>query len=787
MKALNTKLLRELWQLKMQILSIALVVATGIMSVITMRGTYDSLVVAQENYYAESRFADLWAPLVRAPLTIIEKIEKIPGIESIDTRVTLLATLDLEGLDMPAQGRFVSVPELGRPALNDINIRQGRYLSPGYPDEVIISEKFAIARNLLPGDNIRVVINGRSRELNIVGVANSPEHSYAVAPGSLFPEDDRYGVFWMGRETLGAAFDMEGAFNELVATLTPDANSQAVMRSIDENLEPYGGLGSYLREDQLSHQILENELTENRIMGTAIPAIFLGVAVFLLHLVLDRLITTQRGEIGVLKAFGYSNKEVGMHYLMFAVVAVLLGALIGSFGGINLGHGMISLYSQYFDIPDLEYRLTFNLLFIAFIVSVAGACTGAISAVKRAVELPPAEAMRPEAPAKFSPGPFERLGLGKILSSSGRMILRNTERKPVHALLSVIGVAMSLAILLVGMFMFDSINYMMDLQFRIIQREDITLTFKEVVPESAYLELAHIDGVTRVETYHTTAARLRSGQHEEEIAVQGLDPQGMLRRIINANGDEVPVPTSGIVISSLLAKRLKIDSGDEVQIEWLEGKRKHSNIVISGIVEDFIGVSAFMSKASLSSNSGESPVISGAYINVEDQKKDRVYAELKQIPAVAGVAEPENMLASFEQELAETILISAGFLVGFASIIAIGVIYNGARISLSERGRELASLRVLGFHRREVAILLLGEQALVTLMAIPVGYILGYSLSNLIASSIETDAYRIPFIAEIGTYTLATSIVIISAVASGWAVRRRLDNFDLVKVLKTRE
>jgi putative ABC transport system permease protein len=604
MKALNTKLFRELWQLKMQILSIAMVVATGIMSVITMRGTYDSLVLAQENYYAESRFSDLWAPLVRAPLTIIEKIEEIPGIESIDTRVTLLATLDLEGLEMPAQGRFVSVPELGRPALNDINVRQGRYLSAGYPDEVIISEKFAIARNLLPGDNIRVVINGRSRELDIVGIANSPEHSYAAAPGSLFPEDDRYGVFWMGRETLGAAFDMEGAFNELVATLTPDANSQAVMRSIDENLEPYGGLGSYLREDQLSHQILENELTENRIMGTAIPAIFLGVAVFLLHLVLGRLITTQRGEIGVLKAFGYSNKEVGMHYLMFAVVAVLLGALIGSFGGINLGHGMISLYSQYFDIPDLEYRLTFNLLFIAFIVSVVGACTGAISAVKRAVELPPAEAMRPEAPAKFSPGPFERLGLGKILSSSGRMILRNTERKPVHGLLSVIGVAMSLSILLVGMFMFDSINYMMDLQFRIIQREDITLTFKEVVPESAYLELAHIDGVTRVETYHTTAARLRSGQHEEEIAVQGLDPQGMLRRIINANGDEIPVPTSGIIISSLLAKRLKIDSGDEIQIEWLEGKRKHSNIVISGIVEDFIGVSAFMSKASLSNNSG---------------------------------------------------------------------------------------------------------------------------------------------------------------------------------------
>tara|TARA_R110000824_G_scaffold52692_4_gene146146 strand:+ start:79044 stop:81407 length:2364 start_codon:yes stop_codon:yes gene_type:complete len=787
MRALNKKLFRELWHLKMQILSIALVVATGIMSVITMRGTYESLVLAQEAYYAKARFADLWAPLVRAPLSLIEKIEEIPGIEQLDSRVTLLATLDLEGLDMPAQGRFVSVPESGRPILNDINIREGRYLSLGATDEVIISEKFALARELQPGNSVRVVINGRSRELDIVGIANSPEHSYAVPPGSLFPEDERYGVFWMGRETLSAAFDMDGAFNELVAILTPEANSQAVMRSIDDLLEPYGGLGSYLREDQLSHQILENELTENRIMGTIIPAIFIGVAVFLLHLVLGRLITTQRGEIAVLKAFGYSNIEVGRHFLMFAVVAALLGTLIGSIGGYFLGKGMISIYIQYFDIPDLEYRLSFSLLFMAFLVSFLGACSGAISAVKRAVSLPPAEAMRPETPARFTPGPFERLGLGKLLSPSGRMILRNTERKPIQAMLSSIGVAMSLAILLVGMFMFDSINYMMDLQFRRIQREDITLTFKEMVPESARYDLAHIDGVTRVETYHTGAARLRAGQRQEEIAVQGLEPQGKLRRIINANGDEVPVPTSGIILSSLLAERLGVQNGDSIQIEWLQGRRKKNGIKVAGIIDDFIGISAFMSKAALRANSGESPVISGAFLNVDSLQQASVYAELKEIPAIAGVASPETMLTSFEEELAESILVSAGFLVGFASIIAFGVIYNGARISLSERGRELASLRVLGFHRREVAVLLLGEQALVTLLAIPVGYVLGYGISSLIASSIKTDAYRIPFIADTQTYIIATTIVILAAIVSAWAVRRRLDHIDLIAVLKTRE
>ena len=787
MRALDKKLWRELWRLKMQMLSIGLVVATGIMSVITMRGTYDSLVLAQQNYYAQTRFADLWAPLVRAPLTLLDKLQAIPGVDQVDTRVTLLATLDLDDLAIPAQGRFVSIPELSRPRLNDIDIKQGRYLAAAYPDEVLISEKFAAARSLGPGDSIRVVINGRSRELDIVGIASSAEHSYAVPPGSLYPEDERYGVFWMGREALSAAFDMEGAFNEVVATLMPGANTLAIMRAIDAELEPYGGMGAYLREDQLSHQILENELTGNRIMGSVIPAVFLAVAVFLLHLVLGRLISTQRAEIAVLKAFGYTNVEVGRHYLMYAVIAVLLGGVIGSVGGYYLGQGLLTIYAQYFDIPELNFRPSAGLLLMAFVVSVAAAATGALAAVKRAVDLPPAEAMQPESPLRFKPGPFEKLGLGQLLPSAGRMILRNAERKPLHALLSAVGIAFSLAILLMGMFMFDSINYMMDIQFRQMQREDITLSFKEAIGEGASFELRQIPGVSQVETFHTVPARLKAAQRDEEVSVTGIDPQGRLRRLINADARQIPVPTNGMIISSLLAKRLQLKSGDTVQVEWLAGERQKNEQLVSGIIEDFIGVSVYMSKQALYHATGNAPLISGAFLTIDDEDQAAVFARLKQIPAVAGVASPAGMLESFQREMAESIFVSSGFLVGFASIIAIGVIYNGARISLSERGRELASLRVLGFHRREVAILLLGEQALITLLALPFGYYLGYIFSLFIASSIETDAYRILFSFELDSYLLATAIVMLAAFASGWAVRRRLDRFDLVEVLKTRE
>lgn len=787
LRALNRKLLRECWHLKGQMLSIALVVATGIMTVVTMRGSYDSLVEAQQRYYNAMRFADVWTSLRRAPDTLLAQIENIPGVALADTRVSFLATLDLEGLDAPAQGRFVSIPENARPVLNDILLVRGRLVAPGAPDEVVISEKFALARGLVPGDTLRAIINGRARTLDIVGMAISPEHSYSVPPGSLLPEDDRYGILWMGRRALGPAYDMDGAFNEAFVKLAPGANELAVIAQLNALLAPYGGFGAYPRRDQASHMMLQGELDQNRVMGTAMPAIFLGVAVFLLHLVLGRLITTQRGEIAVLKAFGYRDWEVGRHFLMFAVLAVLVGAAIGTLGGWYLGGAYIGIYRQYFDLPGLEYQLSPALLLLALGVSIAGACSGALGAVRKAVALPPAEAMRPEPPARFEPGPFERLGFGALLPSSGRMILRNVERKPLQAFFSSLGVAFSTAILIIGLFMYDGVLHMIDLQFRQIQREDITVAFLQNVTGAARHDLQRMEGVTRVETYRMAPARLRHGHFSRETAIQGMEPDGQLRRIVTSSGGVQRLPSEGLVLSRILAERLRAQVGDVITVEMLEGRRQVTSAQIAGIVDDFLGVSAYMNLQALHRLSGEDDVISGAYLSVMEPQRNALYRELKQVPAVAGVASPASMLVSFEREMAQNIFISVGFLVGFASVIAVGVIYNGARIALSERGRELASLRVMGFHRREVAVLLLGEQALITVLAIPLGGVIGYALAWLMVSSLQTDTFRIPYVITAQTFVIAAGVTVLAAALSALAVRRRLDSMDLISVLKTRE
>lgn len=784
---LQRKLWRELWQMRMQLLSIVLVVATGIMTVVTMRGSYASLDQARRDYYVQARFADIWAPLVRAPLAIRERLARIAGVATVDTRTSLLATLDMPGLELPAQGRFVSLPAFGRPLLNDVLLEQGRYPDPAATNEVLASSKFAAARALVPGDPLHAVINGRAQQLQIVGIASSPEFAYAVPPGSVLPEYERFGVFWVSEQFLGPAYDMDGAFNEAVLLLEPTANAQAVIDQVDAILEPFGGLGAYPRADQLSHVILENELAEIRVHGTLTPAIFLGVAVFLLHQVLQRLITTQRGEIAVLKAFGYSDIEIGLHYLQFALLPVAVGAVVGGWGGTWLGDGLIAQYAKYFELPGLAYQLTPSLLALAVVLTLAGAISGALFAVRAAASLPPAEAMRPETPARFRPGPLEALGLGRLLPAAGHMILRNLERRPLHALMGITGISLALAILVIGMFMFDSVSYLMKTQFRLIQREDLAVVFKDEVGEDVRFALQHLPGVTLVETWRGAPARLRAGHLEEELVITAFEPESHMRRVVDSAGRPQPLPASGIVLSTELARQLHTGPGELLQLEWLDGKRLHTTVQVSGLTDDFIGMSAYLNKYTMNDLSGSSDLVTGAYLRTAGDNNKELFRQLKQTPGVAGVSSPAELIEVFDREMARTLLISSSFLLGFAGILAFGVIYNSARIALAERSRELATLRVMGFHRREVATLLLGEQGLLTLLAILPGCILGYGTSWLITQALASETFRVPFVANPRTYILATAIILLAALLSTLAVRHRLDRIELVSALKTRE
>ena len=786
--ALDRKLIRDVIHLRGQVVAITLVIACGVAAFVAMRSTYNSLLRSQQTYYERYRFADVFVQLKRAPDSIAPTINNIPGVAKAEFRVVADVTLDVPGLAEPGRGKIISIPERPAPMLNDLYLKEGRYVEPGRNDEVLVSGAFATANDLKPGGEISAVINGRWQDLHIVGVALSPEYVYEIRSGEMFPDSRRSGVLWMSREALGPAFNMKGAFNDVALTLAPGAVEAEVIQRLDEALAGYGGLGAYDRADQVSNHFLSNEIAELQVTGTFIPSIFLAVTAFLIHLVLSRLVATQRQEIAVLKAFGYGNYEIGFHYWKLAGLIVVGGVALGIGVGWYFGFQISELYRQFFRFPVFQYRPDIGVISGAVLISLTSATIGALAAVKRAVALPPAEAMRPEPPARFRAGLIERTGVHKIVPTSVRIILRNLERRPAKAIFSIFGIALAVALLVVGFFLyFDTIERIIEVQFHQVQREDVSVAFNEPRSASVKYDLAHLPGVISVEPYRAVPARIRFQHKSRRTALIGLEPTGDLRRIVAKDLQPVSLPSDGLVLTTKLAEILGVRPGESVTVEVLEGERPVRDVVVANTVDELAGLSAYMDRQALNRLLREGATSSGAFMMVDSPEIPALYSRLKTTPAISTVSIPSVALANFNDTIAKTINVSTGFLIGFAVIIAFGMVYNGARIALSERGHELASLRVLGFTRGEIGFMLLGEQALLTVIAIPAGMALGYGIAGLITVVIDTELIRFPLVVSAKTYALAFLVVAASAFLSGYLVQWRLRHLDLVAVLKTRE
>lgn len=785
MKALDQKLLRDLLHMWGQAIAIALIVACGIASLVTMMSTHSSLELSQVAYYDEYRFADVFVQLKRAPDSLIAQLEAIPGVAAVQTRVVKDVTISVEGLAEPATGRLISIPEQRRPMLNDLFIRTGRYPQRG--DEVLASEVFADANHLDLNSTIGAIINGRWQTLRIVGTALSPEYIYEIRGTQLVPDNEHFGVLWMPEDALSAAFDMKGAFNDISLSLVPGASEAEIIFQLDQQLELYGGLGAFGRADQISHTFISDEIRVLSAQAVIVPSVFLGIAAFLLNQLLNRLVSTQRDQIAVMKAFGYSNWAVGLHYLKLVTVFVLLGAILGSGLGWRLGWGMTRQYTEFYHFPLLRYQVQPGVLMTALMVSGGAAVLGAFLAVRRAIALPPAEAMRPEPPATFRPTIVERLGLQRWFSAPSRIILRNLERRSLQGLMSVIGLAVAVSILVLGRYFIDAMNAIVDIQFRTIQQDDVALVFNNPLSAQAQFDLYHLPGVLRAEPFRTVPARLRLGHHSDLSGIIGIEPTSELRRLLDRQQNPVELPPEGILLSTKLADLLQAQPGDTLTVEVLEGERPTRTVPVTGTFDELVGLSAYMDIHALNRLMREGFTLSGAYLQVDARQQPQLYAQLKQTPSVASVALRQTTIDQFEAIIAESMTGFTVVLVGFAVVIAFGVVYNAARMALSERGRELATLRIIGFTRGEIAFILLGEQAVLLAIAIPIGFALGYGFAALMVHFYDVELFRLPLVVTPASYAFAFVVVMSAALISGGLIGRQLSRLDLIAVLKTRE
>jgi putative ABC transport system permease protein len=787
LRILDRKLLRDLRRLRMQALAVSGVLACGIALFVMATGMYDSLERARNHYYDSARMADVAVSVVRAPDPVANQLAALPGINILEARVSGVGLLDLEGKSDPVSARLVSLPPDRRPRVNDVIIRAGRWPDAARDNEVLINEAFAEANLLAPGMQLRALIYGRQRVLEVVGIASSPEFVFAVAPGALLPEPERFGVVWMGREALGRAFDVDGAFNDVVFRLAPQADVRDTIFAIDKILARHGGRGAYARDRMLSAQFLEDELGSLRTMASILPPIFMLVAVFLLNVSLSRLVATERSNIGLLKAFGYGNATIAWHYGKFAIAFALLGAVIGAIVGRWIGGLMAELYAKVYRIPGLQFDAEFDVYFWAVVVALIAALLGAAQAVLRATRLAPAAALAPPAPVSFG-----RLGksiedAARKLDGKSRMVARRIARFPRRAATTVIGIALALALLITSQHFPISMNHIVDVTFGVAQRMDATLSFAETADDRILAEVKRLPGVFAVEPLRAAEVILTAGSRQRRETLMGLPEGAYLYRLLDQSMHPVEVRGDGITLSQNVANKLGVAVGDRVTVQATDGHRATAELTVVAVVKPYLAGVAYMQMNALGRTLREPGRVTAAYILMDRSQRDALNREVKELPMIAGVSFLDNASASMRKMMNEGSGFFAHMFVVFSCLMAGGVAYSSARVTFAEQERDLATLRVLGFSRREVSYVLLAEIGALLLIALPVGVILGAALSRWLMSQFQTELFTFPYITDSMAYGRSALFVAAAVIGAALAVRRSVDRLDMVSVLKSRE
>lgn len=787
MQAIDRKLLRDFKRLWIQAIAIALVLACGVAILLTSVGMYSALSETRTAYYERNRFADVFVHTTRAPDSLLPEIARIDGVLNVEARISGAAILDIPGRVKTAVGQVLSYPEDREPVLNVPLLVQGRFPDPMVTHEVVVNAPFAEANGFEPGDSFDANLKGQKREFTIVGTVLSPEFVYTIGPGALMPDNRSFGIIWMSERAAAAAFDMTGAFNDVAIAVAAGLPTEPIIDAVDDLLEPYGGFGAYDRTTQQSDAFLDAEISQLKGMAAILPPIFFGIAGFLVSMVLSRIIALERSEIGLLKAIGYSNTEVCLHYLMLAGLIALAGVLLGWVAGTLLARSMANQYAQFFNFPFVIFRVSYWVYAAAGLAGLATTSLGAAQTALKAARLAPAIAMQPPAPPRFKRSFIDEMMARLRLTQPTIMILRSLLRWPLRSFLTTLGLALAVASVIASLFINDALDEIVDLAFYQTNRQDAMLIFSDDVLETALEEVRNLPGVLQAESQQFHTAILHKGHLSKRVAVEARRPDTDLSRVMDASGRLMTAPPGGILLSLRLADQLDVQAGDTIEAEFLSGRRETFDLMVTGLVEQHFGLGAYMDLAFMNTLFRQAPQLTTANVTLDVRQTAALHKTIKDLPELSGLIEMTENRKSFQETIDQNVTVMNTIYIVIAVLITVGVTYNAARIQLSERARELASLRILGFDRGEVSYILMGEMMLIALIAQPFGWLIGAWIARAMTNAFTSDVYAIPLVLQPATFTSASLVVLTAAFVSVMIVRRRLDRLDLVAVMKTRE
>ena len=787
MRILHRKLVRDLWRLRLQAAAIALLVACGVSVAVMASSARAALVVAQERYYQETNFADVFATATRAPRALVERLAAIDGVLSVDARAAKAGLMEIAGSPRPATAELIALPDDDRAALNRLVVMEGRLPDPTRADEVVALKTFLDAADLPLGASPSMVIDGRRMTFRIVGSVLSPEFVYVPGSSSTMPDDAHQGMFWAPRIVAERATGLGGSFSTVSLRLAAGASAPAAVAAVDRILAPYGGRPAVLRADQVSNKFQTDRIDRFRIIAMVMPPVFLVVAAALVHLVLGRMVDAEREQIGLLKAFGYTNSQVAVGYLEMAAIIGLAGVAAGGIAGDWVAALITTAIGAFMRFPRLDAQFSWAAFGVAGACSIGAAVSGSLLAVERAVRLSPAVAMQPLAPAVFRRGLLERWSWWAALDQPTRIIIRNLERFPLRAALTSAGLGVSLTLLVGSQFMYGSLDAIVDQAYFQARRWTEQVSFANALDGHALVEIGRIPGVVEAEPVRSVAAVVTAGGQTVRAGLMGLDADSTLARPLSAAGDRVPFVGRGLVLSDAVADRLGVRPGDWVDLQITDGRRPEVRLPVTGIAREYAGRIIFMARSALNDVMSDGNAITSTNVLLASDAAPAFYRAIERMPGVVGVSSREDTISQWRVTVAKTMTVEMSFFLGFAGAIAFGIAYNMGRVALAERARAHPTFRVLGFDQKQCLYILLGELLFLALAAAPIGVLGGVGLAHTLAAAFAQQDLKLPMVIQSSGYGMSFAMYLIALLVAAIPVARRIWTLDLVRVLKTRE
>lgn len=763
---------------------LSLVTAVGIASLVMSRSGYLSLQQSKEESYRKLNFADLSIPLVRIPRSAMTILENHPNIQLAECRVSDNGQVLIPKENQVIHARFHSL-ERSNKSINATKLMEGQFPRLQALNDALVSDAFAQAWKISPGEQVHVLLRGRKLRLRIAGIVRSPEYVYQAGSATSIPEDRLFSVWWLHPQLLSNLSQMQSSCNEVLLILKNPNTEKDFENFLEQKLKPFGYTFFVPRKRQISNYFIESELQQLRGMAIFIPLIFLSITLFLLNITMARVILTQRESLGTLCAFGFTRVALIVQTVVFGVLCLVPGLLLGLLAGHWLSKEIFRIYLLFYRFPEAHFQFDIQSTILSALLCLATGVAGSIFALGHLLRKTPAEILHPRPPEQTRRLPFENSRFFQKLDLGTRMSLRNLMRRPFQTLVTTAGLSISLALLLFAQFQRTAITRLIEQQFEETQKQTHTINLTRSLPHSVLPSLRHhlpsglLEGHTQLPVVLQFKGATRELElvltHQEQILRSEKLPEQNLRS------------TTGVKISKSLADALDIKQGDRIKITTREVFPQQIMLQVTDFNENLMGYTAQMTR-----NDFQELTKQTTYFNLilyRGTTRTELNSEdlISRFPQISSVLSKSFAKKTFAKTVSENIGTFQFYMIIFSLIIALGVLYNNSRIQFAERLAELSLLRAVGFSVREISSLFWKDYLILVFISIAPGLWLGRILVRWIIRSMETEMFRIPIFFSKEMDIAAVLYLFLGVLCAILFIQPSLRKIPFIVALKERE